>query len=68
MSMTENEARWKGYVYSAYHGVDEYGDAIWRDVCVYRCSNCNRKTVIQENFCPSCGRKMRKDGVKHDRE
>lgn len=65
--MTENEARWKGYTYSAYRGVDEYGNCVYRDVNVYNCSNCGRKTVIQENYCPSCGRKMRKVG-EHDGE
>ena len=59
--MTENEARWKGFVYSAYHGTDEWGEPIYRDVNVYHCSNCNRRTVVQENYCPSCGRKMRKE-------
>ena len=55
------EAYWKGFTWGAYHGMDEDGEPIWRDVNVYRCSNCNRGTVRQENYCPSCGRKMRKE-------
>lgn len=54
------ETYWKGYTQGAYHGTDEYGNPIFRDVNIYRCSNCGRQTVIQENYCPSCGKKMRK--------
>lgn len=50
---------WKCYIHSAYHGVDEYDEPIWRDVKVYHCRFCNRRTVIKENFCPSCGADMR---------
>ena len=63
MSMTVEEAYWKCYTNGAYHGMDEDGEPIWRDVNVYHCSNCNRRTVIQENYCPSCGRKMRKERI-----
>lgn len=59
--MTENEAKWKGFVYSAYHGKNECGEPIYKNAIVYRCSNCDRRIVIQEDFCPSCGRKMRKE-------
>lgn len=59
--MPENKAYWKGFVYSAYHGTDEFGDPIYRDVIVYHCSNCGRRTVIQENYCPTCGEKMKKN-------
>ena len=52
--------RWEGYSHSRYCGIDEYGEPIYRDGIVYYCSNpkCRRKTVVKENFCPSCGAKM----------
>ena len=52
--------RWEGYTHSRYCGNDEYGDPVYRDGVVYYCSNpkCRRKTVIKENYCPSCGAKM----------
>lgn len=48
------------YTHSFYCGNDKYGDPVFRDGVVYYCSNqkCRRKTVIKENFCPSCGAKM----------
>ena len=27
----------------------------------FRCSECGRKTIIREKFCPSCGTKMDKE-------
>lgn len=52
--------RWEGYTHSRYCGIDKHGEPIYRDGTVYYCSNpkCRRKTVIKENFCPSCGAKM----------
>lgn len=52
--------RWESYTHSRYCGMDEYGDPIYRDGTVYYCFNpkCRRKTVVKENFCPSCGSKM----------
>lgn len=52
--------RWESYTHSHYCGNDKYGDPVFRDSVVYYCSNpkCRRKTVIKENFCPSCGAKM----------
>ena len=52
--------RWEGYSHSRYCGIDEYHEPIYRDGTVYYCSNpkCRRKTVVKENFCPSCGAKM----------
>lgn len=52
--------RWEEYIHSRYCGIDEYSEPIYRDVIVYYCSNpkCRRKTVIKENYCPSCGSKM----------
>lgn len=29
----------------------------------FRCSECGRKTIIREKFCPSCGTKMDKGKV-----
>lgn len=52
--------RWEGYTHSRYCGIDEYHEPIYREGTVYYCSNpkCRRKTVVKENYCPSCGRKM----------
>lgn len=50
--------RWKAFTHSAYHGNDEDGEPIWREVTVYHCNLCNRRTVIKENYCPTCGAKM----------
>lgn len=52
--------RWEGYTHSCYCGIDQCGDPIFREKPVYYCSNpkCRRKTVVKENFCPSCGAKM----------
>lgn len=49
---------WKEFIHDAYHGTDEDGEPIWREVTVYHCSQCNRRTVIKEKFCPNCGTKM----------
>lgn len=53
-------AQWDGYITSRYCGYDEYGNPVYKDVVVHYCSNpkCRRKTVIKENYCPSCGSKM----------
>lgn len=48
-------AYWKVFSNGAYHGMDEDGEPIWREVNVYHCSHCNRRTVIKEKYCPSCG-------------
>ena len=56
---------WKGYTKSAFHGVDEFGSSIYRDVTIWYCSECNRRSVVKEKFCPNCGAKMDgKDGEK----
>lgn len=49
---------WKSYTHNAYHGIDDYGEPIWREVIVHHCNLCNRRTVIKENYCPNCGAKM----------
>lgn len=50
--------RWRGYTSTAFHGMDKIGNPIYRDVNVWTCSECYRKTVIKENFCPNCGARM----------
>ena len=50
--------KWNGYTRSAFHGCDEFGDPIYRDVAIYICPECGRRTVIKENYCPKCGAKM----------
>ena len=59
--------RWDGYTHSRYCGIDEYGEPIYRDGTVYYCANpkCRRKTVIKENFCPSCGAQMDLEDENH---
>ena len=52
------KGKWKGYTHYAYHGTDDMGEPIWREVIVYHCSECKRRTVIKENYCPNCGAKM----------
>lgn len=42
---TRPKGRWIGYVRS--------------NGTVYHCEKCGRKTVVKENFCPSCGYDMR---------
>jgi len=49
---------WKSYTHSAYHGIDDDGEPIWREIKVYHCNLCNRRTVIKENYCPNCGCRM----------
>ena len=61
--------RWEGYSHSYYCGFfDADGDPVFRDGVVYYCSNpkCRRKTVIKENYCPSCGSKMDLEGETND--
>ena len=60
--------RWEGYTHSRYCGTDKYGEPAYSDGVVYYCSNpkCRRKTVIKENYCPSCGSKMDLEGENND--
>ncbi len=50
--------KWKERTISAYRGMDDFGDPIYRDVSIYCCSNCDRETVVKERYCPNCGAKM----------
>lgn len=54
----ERHGYWKGYTTSAFYGCDDYGYPIYRDVTIYYCSLCHRKSVVKERFCPNCGAKM----------
>lgn len=56
--------KWKGYTRSAFHGMDDFGNPIYRDVNIWECSECCRKSVIKENYCPCCGARM--DGEEND--
>lgn len=60
--------RWEGYSHSCYCGIDKDGEPVFRDGVVYYCFNpkCRRKTVIKENYCPSCGSKMDLEGETND--
>lgn len=60
--------RWEEYSTSRYCGFDADGAQVFRDGVVYYCSNpkCRRKTVIKENYCPSCGAKMDLEGENND--
>lgn len=49
---------WKGYTKSAFCGIDDFGEPVYRDATFYCCSKCNRKSAIKEKFCPNCGAKM----------
>lgn len=56
--------KWKGDTSVAFHGMDESDNPIYRDIIVWNCSCCGRRTVIRENYCPHCGAKM--DGGNED--
>ena len=51
--------KWREVTDSVYCRMDKQGNPIYRDGSVYYCSECNRKTVIKEKYCPDCGAKMR---------
>lgn len=53
------QGEWKCFMGSAYYGVDEDNEPIWRERKIYHCPFCNRRTVIKENYCPNCGADMR---------
>ena len=55
---TVRHGRWEGYSHSRYCGVDDFGDPIYKDGVVYYCSECRRKTVIKDRYCPKCGARM----------
>ena len=54
-------AVWKGYTKSYYKGIDDDDEPIWGRCTYYICSNCGRRTVIADQFCPGCGASMEKE-------
>ena len=51
--------RWLSYTGTHYTGKEnEYGDPEYKEHIFFVCSNCRRKTVVRENFCPNCGARM----------
>lgn len=54
-------AVWKGWEKSYFKGCDDCGEPIWGRCVYYICSNCGRRTVIQDKFCPNCGFMMEKE-------
>lgn len=55
------KGKWKCFIGSAFYGLDEDYEPIWRDRKIYHCSKCNRRTIIKEKFCPECGAEMEAD-------
>lgn len=49
---------WEGYTLNMYCGMDKHGEPIFRNGMIYYCSQCGRKSIIKENYCPNCGAKM----------
>ena len=51
---------WRGWVSEKWtKRYDDNGDPEYKPYTYYQCQNCSRRTVIKENFCPSCGYKMK---------
>ena len=67
--MSDEEVKqgyWKGLT-SRYWKANKDGySGEYKDYIFYKCSVCGRKTVIRENFCPSCGKKMSKKEIRND--
>ncbi len=52
-------AQWDCYKCSRFLGwKDGEPEPRWADGKFYCCSRCRRRTVVRENYCPSCGAKM----------
>lgn len=43
---------------------EDNGDPEYKYHNEYVCSICRRRTIVKENFCPTCGAKM--DGERRD--
>lgn len=52
---------WEGYTSSKYYGRDEDNEPIYRDGVLYYCSECRRRSIIREKYCPACGARMDAD-------
>lgn len=50
---------WAEYTVSTFRGTDGWGEPKWGKGKKFICKQCLRRTVIRENFCPSCGADMR---------
>lgn len=57
---------WTGLTHSAFHGIDEYGEPIYRDCVTYVHRKCGFGSVIKHNYCPRCGVKMDEGSVKEN--
>lgn len=64
VTLEQPTGEWKCFIGSAYYGIDEDNEPIWRERKIYHCPFCDRRTVIKENYCPNCGAKMRHCGAK----
>ena len=48
--------QWLSDTVTCYTGKeDEHGDPEYKEYIFFVCSNCRRKTVVREHFCPRCG-------------
>ena len=56
-----NTAIWKGWTKSYFKGMDDDDEPIWGRCTYYICSNCGRRTVVADPFCPGCGASMEKE-------
>lgn len=51
--------RWKGWTTSKFTGkYKDYDEPEFKDYIYYTCSECYRKSAIQELYCPQCGARM----------
>lgn len=59
--MTDREGEWQIWYVPVWNGKTnpDTGDPVYVERKQYRCPFCYRRTVIKENFCPTCGADMR---------
>ena len=51
--------RWKGWTTSRFTGkYKDYDEPEFKDYVYFTCSECYRKSAIQELYCPQCGARM----------
>ena len=48
---------WKHYIHSALVRWKN-GEPVWEDRNVYRCSKCDKGTIVKTPFCPWCGTRL----------